>query len=380
MRRICVIAFVCLMAALAVGQVNYTPMPVPKMQFADSNGVPLAGGFVYTYAAGSSTPQATWTDYTGAVQSPNPIPLDSAGRAAIFLGNLSYKFVVQNSAYVTQWTVDGVSPIGAVLAAPPAIGSVTPGPVTATTVLAQLVNATGATPFEVNGNPLNFTNLAGWPGAGIPNSTGWGWSTSYGVIGTGAVVLSNSPTLVTPNIGAATATSLNMTAGGAITNTGTITPQTAGTPSVGTAALPFGSMVVGPSPTANVTLSCPSCTTQVAVDISPVGGTIPVLTAGSVSFTPGTGVSSASCATATCTNVRGEISLSVGTFTGGTLVTMSWPATPSAYVCTATQNGSGTGSDYIIGNSVATNTGMTVTSAAAGISSAVVLINYSCQP
>jgi len=31
-------------------------------QFFDNNGIPLAGGLIYTYQAGSSTPLVTYTD------------------------------------------------------------------------------------------------------------------------------------------------------------------------------------------------------------------------------------------------------------------------------------------------------------------------------
>jgi hypothetical protein len=40
-----------------------------------------------------------------------------------------------------------------------------------------------------------------YPGAGIPNSTGTAWGTSYSTTGSGAVVLDTSPTLVTPVLG-----------------------------------------------------------------------------------------------------------------------------------------------------------------------------------
>lgn len=40
-----------------------------------------------------------------------------------------------------------------------------------------------------------------YPGAGIPNSTGTAWGTSYSTTGSGNVVLSTSPTLVTPALG-----------------------------------------------------------------------------------------------------------------------------------------------------------------------------------
>ncbi len=220
-------AILLLLASAAFGQVNYTPMPVPMMQFADPNGVPLSGGFVWTYAAGTTTPLPSYTDYTGSVMNSNPVVLDSAGRAAIFLGNTSYKFVVQNSASVQQWMVDGVASVGAVLAAPPAIGSVTPGPITATTILAQSsVNVTGINEYEVNGNPLNFTNLAGWPSAGVPCSTGAAWCSSYTTNGSGSVLLlQNSPMLISPNIGVAMGTSLQVSGalqGATVTDTGIV--------------------------------------------------------------------------------------------------------------------------------------------------------------
>jgi hypothetical protein len=56
----------------------------PVTQFLDNNGKPLAGGAVYTYQNGTTTPQATYTDYTGSVQAANPVILDSAGRGQIW--------------------------------------------------------------------------------------------------------------------------------------------------------------------------------------------------------------------------------------------------------------------------------------------------------
>jgi hypothetical protein len=49
-------------------------------QFFDNNGVPLAGGLIYTYAAGTTTPQATYTTSAGTIAHTNPIVLNSAGR------------------------------------------------------------------------------------------------------------------------------------------------------------------------------------------------------------------------------------------------------------------------------------------------------------
>lgn len=80
-------------------------------QFFDNNGNPLAGGLIYTYAAGTTTPAATYTSSSGLTANANPIVLDSAGRtpAQIWLtSGLSYKFVLQTSLGVTIKTDDNI--------------------------------------------------------------------------------------------------------------------------------------------------------------------------------------------------------------------------------------------------------------------------------
>lgn len=84
--------------------------PVGVQQFSDNDGNPLAGGLLYTYVAGTSSPQATYTSSTGMGLNTNPIVLDSGGRAAIWLANAAaYKFILQNSLGVTIWTADNVT-------------------------------------------------------------------------------------------------------------------------------------------------------------------------------------------------------------------------------------------------------------------------------
>ena len=83
--------------------------PTPKMQFFDANGNPLAGGKLYTYASGTSTPLTSYTDYTGNTANTNPIILDSRGEADLWLGTSTYRLVLQTSASVLIWTVDGVN-------------------------------------------------------------------------------------------------------------------------------------------------------------------------------------------------------------------------------------------------------------------------------
>jgi hypothetical protein len=86
--------------------------PPPKLQFFDANGAPLAGGQLYTYAAGTTTPLASYTDSTGVSANTNPIILDSRGEANVWLGTASYKLALYTSAGVLIWTVDNISTNG----------------------------------------------------------------------------------------------------------------------------------------------------------------------------------------------------------------------------------------------------------------------------
>lgn len=81
----------------------------PIIQWFDNSGNPLAGGKVYTYAAGTLTPQATYTDSTGGTPNSNPVVLDSAGRAQIWFSPASYKLILKTSADVTLMTIDNVT-------------------------------------------------------------------------------------------------------------------------------------------------------------------------------------------------------------------------------------------------------------------------------
>ena len=83
--------------------------PTPKLQFFDANGAPLAGGQLYTYAAGTTTPLASYTDSTGNVPNTNPIILDSRGEANVWLEGAIYKFALYTSVGVLIWTVDNIS-------------------------------------------------------------------------------------------------------------------------------------------------------------------------------------------------------------------------------------------------------------------------------
>jgi hypothetical protein len=88
-------------------------MPMPVFTGFDQNGDPLVGGRLYSYLAGTTTPQATYTDATLGVANTNPVILDSAGRASIFLTpGVSYKFILKTSADVLVWSQDQVLAVG----------------------------------------------------------------------------------------------------------------------------------------------------------------------------------------------------------------------------------------------------------------------------
>ena len=76
----------------------------------------MSGGKLYTYAAGTTTPQATFTSSLGNTNHTNPIIFDSAGRVPggeIWLNSQPYKFLLKDSNDVLIGTYDNVSGIGA---------------------------------------------------------------------------------------------------------------------------------------------------------------------------------------------------------------------------------------------------------------------------
>ena len=78
-------------------------------QFFTNTGVPLNGGYIYTYQAGSSTPLATYTTAAGTIANTNPIQLGTSGRPPqeIWLTEgFSYKFILTDSSAVQIATFD----------------------------------------------------------------------------------------------------------------------------------------------------------------------------------------------------------------------------------------------------------------------------------
>lgn len=130
-------------------------LPFPRFKAFDQNAGFLAGGKLFSFSAGTSTPKDTYTDAGGLTPNPNPVVMDGSGEADIWLGSGAYKFELTDADDVVQWTVDDVA--GTLNAdtleaktweAPGTIGSTTPN--------------TGAfSSLTSHGLPVEFCNYTG---------------------------------------------------------------------------------------------------------------------------------------------------------------------------------------------------------------------------
>jgi len=96
--------------------VNLSPVGGVAAQFFDNAGNVLTGGKLYTYAAGTTTPQTTYTTSAGNVPWSNPIILDAAGRVSgsgeIWLTDgIQYKFILRDTNDVLIATYDNINGI-----------------------------------------------------------------------------------------------------------------------------------------------------------------------------------------------------------------------------------------------------------------------------
>jgi hypothetical protein len=100
--------------------VNLSPVG-NGFQFFSNDGLPLAGGKIQTYQAGSTTPLTTYTDSSGLIANTNPIILGTSGRppSDIWLSEgFFYKFVLSDANDVVIQTYDNL--YGIINAQPPA--------------------------------------------------------------------------------------------------------------------------------------------------------------------------------------------------------------------------------------------------------------------
>lgn len=196
-----------------------TLSPSPKFVGLSDAGLPLNGGLLYTYAAGTSTPATTYSDAALTTPNANPIVLDAAGRATVYLAATSYKFTLRTSAGVLVYTQDNISSVNA--------GS---------SGLGEVFDFGGnpATPITATSYPVGATFDKLHPGTAVLSEDSANLSGTYVLKVTGKQDTSGTLTVAIVNLddGApdtplATATITSLT--GALATSGTITFPAAGT-------------------------------------------------------------------------------------------------------------------------------------------------------
>lgn len=151
-------------------------------QFFDDNGVPLAGGLIYTYLAGTNTSTATYTSSTGLIAHANPIVLNAAGRVSTgeiwITAGLAYKFILKNASNVQIGSYDNIPSFLTMDAANVTYNEGSTGAVT-TSVQTKLqenisVNDFGAVNDGVTNNTtafINAFNAATYQSVFVPGQT-----------------------------------------------------------------------------------------------------------------------------------------------------------------------------------------------------------------
>lgn len=105
-RLLAIVVLACAFCVMEAQTVQ--PILNPHQHYVNNAGNPCSGCKLYSYVAGTTTQQATYTDSTGTVVNPNPIVLDTAGGANIWMSNNLYKLVLKDASGNTIWTQDNV--------------------------------------------------------------------------------------------------------------------------------------------------------------------------------------------------------------------------------------------------------------------------------
>lgn len=133
-------------------------------QFFTDDGEVLSGGKLYTYAAGTTTPQTTYTSVSGLYPNPNPIILDSGGRLPedmwLSQGGV-YRFVITDSNDVQIGAYDNIPGLNDFASGSVPWASITGKP---TTVAGYgITNALTTTAAAATYAPLNSPTFIGTP-------------------------------------------------------------------------------------------------------------------------------------------------------------------------------------------------------------------------
>jgi hypothetical protein len=126
----------------------------PIQRFFDQEGLPLAGGKVYSYVSGTSTPKALYTDILGETPFDNPIELPADGSLLAYMAlDALYRIDVfdANDVHQPGWPVDSITGITV------AGGGFTP--VIAGSVVAGVGSYTEQSGIFVRSGPVVFFSL-----------------------------------------------------------------------------------------------------------------------------------------------------------------------------------------------------------------------------
>ena len=128
-------------------------------QFFTDDGEVLSGGKIYTYAAGTSTPTATYTSSLGLDANPNPIVLDSGGRLPEDMwlsAGVTYRFILRDSNDVQIGAYDNIGGVndGSLISLP--FSSITAKPTTLAGygITDSITAATAAATYAPKASPI----------------------------------------------------------------------------------------------------------------------------------------------------------------------------------------------------------------------------------
>jgi len=147
--------------------VSLLPSIIPEFLI---QGVPASGGLLYTYAAGTTTKLATYTDSTGSTPQTNPIVLNARGEPQNTLGNSVGLWLTNSTAYkfVLSPSTDTDPPTNAIWT----IDNITAGQLTGTSYTASGTNAIALTPTNNTPTPIAYANYNTYVFAAPATSTG----------------------------------------------------------------------------------------------------------------------------------------------------------------------------------------------------------------
>ena len=149
-------------------------------QFFTDDGAVLSGGKIFSYAAGTTTPETTYTSSAGTVANANPIILDSDGRLPndMWLSeDTTYRFVLQDSDDVQLGSYDNIPGIndGSLLSVP--FSSITGKPTTLAGygITDGITASTAASTYA----PIASPTFTGTPQTPDNAATSTNWAVGY---------------------------------------------------------------------------------------------------------------------------------------------------------------------------------------------------------